>query len=239
MGLLSGLFNPTKNTQRGYKKLKQAYNSSINDFNQTRSLSDPFFQDMLSGGRQAYGTLADLIGVNGQGAQNGAVRDWQMSPAFQSVLDRGQRTIDQGAAARGTLMSGDAINASREYGQDLQNQEFDTQLGRLGQLVGYGQQGASGMAGNSRYLSDLLIGKGNAQVGYGQAKDQGNQAAAGNVLGIAGTILGAATGMPVNLGGGFGSGGRYTGSYNQYQTPVNPYLPTYYGTGGVNPYGVY
>ncbi|MCB0015431.1 MAG: hypothetical protein KDE34_26125 [Anaerolineales bacterium] len=239
MGWLDGLLNPTKNTQKGYKKLKRAYGASINDFNQTRSLTDPFFQDMLSGGRQAYGTLADLVGVNGQGAQSGAIRDWQMSPAFQSVLDRGQRTIDQGAAARGTLMSGDAINASREYGQDLQNQEFDTQLGRLGNLVNYGQAGASGMAGNSRYLSDLLIGRGNAQVGYGQAKDQGNQIGFQNIAGIAGTVAGLGAGPLGSLAAGFGQNGRYTGSYNQYQTPVNPYLPTYYGTGGVNPYGVY
>lgn len=236
MGWLDGLFNSTKHTQKGYKNLNRAYNSAMGDFSQTRSLTDPFFQEMLTGGRQAYGDLAALTGVQGAGAQKSAINDWQMSPAFQSALDRGQRTIDQGAAARGTLMSGDAINASREFGQDMQNREFDTQLGRLANLVGYGQQGAGGLANNSGTFANLRIGKGNAQLGYGQAKDEGNAAAAGNVLGITGSLLGLGMGLPpIN----FGQNGRLTGSYNQYQTPLNPYMPTYYGSNTVNPYGVY
>lgn len=235
MGFLDGLFNPSKNTKKGYKRLLNSYGTAQKDFNQARSLTDPFFQEMLTGGRQAYGTLADLVGINGQGAQNGAINDWQMSPAFQSTLDRGQRTIEQGAAARGTLMSGDAINASREYGQDLQNREFDTQLGRLASLVGHGQQGAGGLTSNSNQFGNLQIGKGQAYVDRGRAIDAGNQAAAGNVLGIAGTIAGAAAGMPINLGGGFGQNGRFNGSYNRYTQPYNPYTNTglYGGLGGL------
>lgn len=236
MGWLDGLFNPTKNTKKGYKRLLNAYDSAQGDFNQTRSLTDPFFQEMLTGGRQAYGDLAALSGVQGAGAQKSAINDWQMSPAFQSVLDRGQRTIDQGAAARGTLMSGDAINASREFGQDLQNQEFDTQLGRLASLVGYGQQGAGGLSNNSNQFGNLQIGKGQEYVNRGRAIDEGNQGAAGNILGIGGTILGAAMGMPPM---GFGSNGRLSGGYSKYQMPFNPYMPTYYGSNTINPYGVY
>lgn len=182
MGFLSALFNPNKKTNTGYYQ-------AIAEINRARGLTDPFFQQQLTQGGQASGLLADLLGINGIGAAQSAMGNWQRSPGYQAGLDAGQRQIDQGAAGRGLLLSGDTVKASQQFGQDYQNREYNAYLDRLASMGGGGYSGAQGLLGTAQGMGDLYINKGRAQ-------DAGRQSALANILGIAGTAVGAFTGMP-------------------------------------------
>ena len=113
--------------------------------------------------------------------------DYSNSPAFDAQLAAGTKAINQSAAARGSLNSGATLKALQGYGQDLYNQDYGNYLARLVGQQGVGATGASGITGNAQGIGQL-------QIGQGNARDAGNQAAFGNILGIDGTILGGLTG---------------------------------------------
>lgn len=202
MGILDGLFSPNKNTTRGF-------GNAINDLTQTREVTDPFYTGQINSGANARTRLEDLLFLNGQGAANTAIDQFQTSPGYQFQMDQGRAAIDQSAIARGGLNSGSTVKALTQYGQGLANQEYQQYLSNLGGIANQGAQGASGLLGTSQAA-------GNLQIGFGQSKDQGNQAAAGNILGIAGTLTGYGS------GGGFGGGtfGRlFGGGGSPYALP--------------------
>lgn len=194
MGWLDALFHPNKNTNQGY-------DSAIGSINASSAATNPYFESLVSGGSQANSLLMDLLGLNGVGAQSTAVGNYQNSPAFDAQLAAGTKAINQNAASRGLLTSGANAKALQGYGQDLYNQDYGNYLSRLAGLQSSGIAGASGLSSNAGQLANL-------QVGRGQARDAGNAGAFGNLLGIAGTGIGLATGWPV---GGFGRSGTGAG----------------------------
>lgn len=218
MGFLDFLFNPSKNTNRGYSQ-------AVDEQKRLRELTDPYYRTQMQGGTAAYNNLADLLGLNGGDAGQAALARIPELPSYQAGMESGQRALEQSAAARGTLLSGDTLKGVNEFGQ---NYWYDTKyrphLADLAGMVDRGNYGASGLTGNSQYTGNLAINK-------GQARDAGNQAAFGNVLGIAGTVLGAATGMPTaggRLFGGAGGGPTQLPGYGG--SSVAQYAPNYYGS---------
>lgn len=209
MGIFDAIFNPSKNTNR-------AYGQATADFNQTRGQTDPFYSGMVQGGSRANSMLYDLLGINGQGAQQQAMSAYSNSPGFDAQLAAGTRAIDQSGAARGQAQSGATQRALQGYGQDLYNQGYQQYLGQLSGVGNQGMAGASGLQGNSNQFGQLAIGAGNA-------KDAGNQAGFGNLLGIAGTVAGFAGGFPSGGMGGGGGFGRLFGGGNQAQPYTDPW----------------
>lgn len=176
MGILDGILNPTKNTNKGYKRAMAAHHANAQRVS-------PFYNQAMQGGAAANQSLNNYLGLNGVGAQQQAVDSYMTSPVFNAQFDQGQRAIDQSAASRGMLNSGDTLKALQGYGQGLYAQDYYNHLGMLGGQQGLGFQGAGS-------LTDLANTAGQLHIGRGQAKDAGNQAAAGNVLGFAGTAAG-------------------------------------------------
>jgi hypothetical protein len=131
---------------------------------------------------------------------------FQADPGYGFRLKEGIRALENSAAARGGLLSGNAMRGITRYGQGLASEEFDkafnryqagfaSRLNPLQALAGVGQTsantltGAAGQLGAS--LSNLAVGAGNARAsgyagtanalasGLGQGLNyyQGNQAA--------------------------------------------------------------
>jgi hypothetical protein len=131
---------------------------------------------------------------------------FQADPGYAFRMKEGLRAVENSAAARGGLLSGNAMRGITRFGQGLASEEFDrafnryqagfaSKLNPLQALAGVGQtssntlSNAAGQLGSS--LSNLAVGAGNARAsayagtanalasGIGQAYSnyQGNLAA--------------------------------------------------------------
>ena len=92
------------------------------------------------------------------------------SPEYDFRFDEGQRALENSAAARGMLFSGQTGKALQDYGQRAASQERATTLGQLMQAAGLGggaTQTATQAGGN------LAINLGGAQQQLGQARRSG------------------------------------------------------------------
>ena len=75
--------------------------------------------------------LLNALGVNGAPGTAAARSAFQASPGYNFQLGQGLQAIDRGAAARGTLNSGNTLMAEQKYGSDLANQEYGNWLTNL------------------------------------------------------------------------------------------------------------
>jgi len=72
------------------------------EFDKVNELLQPF----VSGGTGAFTSQLDLLGVNGNDAQQAAINSLQNGAAYQSQLATGENRILQNASATGGLYSG-------------------------------------------------------------------------------------------------------------------------------------
>lgn len=169
-GLISGalgLFGSSKaaNAQKDASEAQIALQKDI--YEDTTARFQPFYDQGL-GFSDAYNY--ELFGgpaptVNGQEYQG-----FQATPGYQFQLQEGLDAIDNSAAARGMLFSGDTMKAAQSYGQGLANQEYNTYLNRLATGAQSGQAAAGNMAN---------AGANYAQMGSNALGNYGNAAAAG------------------------------------------------------------
>ena len=126
-------------------------------------------------------------------------------PGYAFRLAEGQRALDRTAAARGGLISGNALKAAQRYGQEMGSQEYQNAFNRyyrereamlnpLQSLAGVGQTTAQSLGGAAQQYgsaagalasatgassANALLAQGNARAsaygGYGQAIGQGLQ----------------------------------------------------------------
>jgi hypothetical protein len=141
-------------------------------------------------------------------------------PGYGFRMSEGLKAVDRQAAARGGLISGNALKASQTYGQDMASQEYNNAFNRYqtvrGNTLQPFQMGAA--AGQS---AAAMQGQANANFGSagGQAIGQYGQGASG-IYGNAGNALNTAYG---NYGAGT------TGVLGAYGTNATNAL-----TGGAN-----
>jgi len=114
---------------------------------------------------------ADLLGLNGQGAANAAMGNFQKSPGYQWSFDQGLRGVDAGAAAKGMLRSGATLKAEQTFGTGLADQEFQKYYSNL---MGVSQLGESAAAGGAYTAANA--GSQAQQAGNTQASIYGNTA---------------------------------------------------------------
>jgi len=198
----------------------------------------PFYEAGITGQNR----LMDILGLSGRTGAEGygsamrpfGMSDFQSDPGYAFRMKEGLKSLDQQAAARGGLISGNALRAAQQYGQDLGSQEYMNAYNRyqtnrtnvlnpLQSLLGQGQStantlGAAGAgyasgAGNTMMTSAANIGNlgvaaGNARAsGYTGSADAWNRALGG----AAGTIV---SGLNANQM--YGSGSYGPGSSNWY-----------------------
>lgn len=117
-------------------------------------------------------------------------------PGYQFRLDEGQRNIENSAAARGGLMSGNFLKASQKYGQDYASNEFTNIANRYGQLAGVGQATNNQLASAGQNYANS----------YGANVQNAGNARASGYVGQANAVTGA-------INQGVGLYGAYKGGY--------------------------
>lgn len=126
-------------------------------------------QPWLAAGGHALSAQGDLLGLNGGGAQQGAITGLQSSPLFQSLYKTGQNTVLNNAAATGGLRGGNAAASLFDVGQQTLASVIQQQLANLSGISNTGQQSATSInasgANSSNAISQLLANSGAATGG--------------------------------------------------------------------------
>lgn len=159
-------------------------------FDKQVALQQPF-RDI---GLNAQNHVVNML--NGRYSQDFGMQDFQQDPGYAFRMSQGLKALDKSAAARGGLISGNALKAAQNYGQEAASQEYRNafnryQVNRSNQLqpwqslAGVGQSatttlgGYAGQQGAGISSALVQLGAGNAQA-YG---DMGNARASGYVGG--------------------------------------------------------
>jgi hypothetical protein len=172
-------------------------------------------------GQGANNLLSSFYGLNGSDPALGdsALAAFARSPDYQFAMKEGIGALDNSAASKGGLLSGNQMRAVTEYGSGLATQNLGNYLTRLS---GISQQGLT--AGG--YLGSIGTGAGNS-VGA-SANNVGNSlmaAGTADASGTLGTVKGINSGlnslslfnqMSKSSYGGGGSGFSLTGTGGLY-----------------------
>jgi hypothetical protein len=155
-------------------------------------------QPYREGGVTAQNQLMQMLGIGGDvnAANYGkygkdfAMSDFTTDPGYQFRLDEGMKGLNASAAARGGMISGAALKAATNYGQQAGSQEYrnafnryqtnrNNQIAPLQSLYAGGQAAAAGSAAQSQALGQNL-GSTYTNLGsnLGQAAVAGGNAAA-------------------------------------------------------------
>jgi hypothetical protein len=142
-------------------------------YQQTRQDQMPWMQ----AGQRALGKLEAVSDYTPFG-----MSQFTQDPGYAFRLKEGQRALDASAAARGGLISGNALRAAQGYGQEMGSQEYQNafnryqaerqaRLGPLQSLAGVGQTTAQQLgqtgAANAANVGNYLTGGAAAQAAGG------------------------------------------------------------------------
>jgi len=167
----------------------------------------------ITTGQGANNLLASFYGLNGNSALgDNALAAFKNSPDYQFALKEGIGALDNSAAAKGGLLSGNQLRAVTEYGSGLATQNLTNYLSRLGGLSTQGQN-AAGMLGQ--------IGSGTGSNINTASNNLGNAYMAGGTAEASGAL---------GMVKGFNSGLNSLSLYNQMSQSA--YKPTNYLSGG-------
>ena len=153
----------------------RAGEQGINDrFNQTRD----DFANVRNTGDAARDQQANLLGLNGTGAQQTATNAIQESPSQQFLRKRAERSLLQNSAAIGGIGGGNVRSDLVQQGVGFAQQDLDNQFNRLGSLSGAGNVATSnvGTLGSNAAQGAANMGQRAAEaqasgiLGAGQAK---------------------------------------------------------------------
>jgi hypothetical protein len=161
----------------------RASNLSNDQFQQTRQDQMPWLQ----AGERALGKLEGAVDYTPFG-----MSQFNADPGYAFRLKEGQKALDAQAAARGGLISGNALRAAVGYGQEMGSQEYQNAFNRYQQeraaklqplqsLAGVGQTTAANLgaagAANAGAMGNYLTGGAAAnaagQVGQANAYTSG------------------------------------------------------------------
>lgn len=139
-------------------------------------------QQMLSpyvnAGTSALGAQQNLLGLNGNGAQQTAIDGIQNGSQFQALNQQGQNAILQNSSATGGLRGGNTQAALAQFSPQLLQQLIQQQYSNLGGITSVGQNAAAGVGNagmsNANSISGLLQSQGSARAGASLAAGQAN-----------------------------------------------------------------
>jgi len=190
-------------------------------------LNEPFRQAGLTGQNMLLAQLqggpyasAKFGGVEGydpaSAMRNFGQGDFQADPGYAFRLSEGLKGMNATAAARGGLLSGNALRAGQEYGQQLGSQEYQNafnryQANRALQAQEYGNAFNRFQTERTNTLAPLQ-----SLAGVGQsATQQAQQAAQNYATGASGALgtFGAAQGSNI-IGAGNARASGYVGAAN-------------------------
>lgn len=153
----------------------------------------------VTAGGQSLTAQQNLLGLNGNTAQQAAIDQIKQGPAYLNAMESGANLITQNAAATGGLRGGNTQAALGRYGGDLLTGLVQNQFTNLGGLTSLGQNSAA-QTGNAGMQSANSISNSLAQ---GAAAQAGGYIAQGNAqAGMINSLFGG-LGVYKGLGGTF------------------------------------
>lgn len=195
-------------------------------------------------GTGAVNRLAAGLAQGGEFATPFSQTNWQQDPGYAFRLKEGQRALNQSAAARGGMISGNALKAAERYGQEMGSQEYQNAFNRyyrereamlnpLQSLANVGQSSAQSMGAGG-----LNTGSQIGNYGMTSAANQGNALLAG-----AAGRSSAYQGIGTNLGYALSNQNNWnrlsnmfsSGNDTQYPTQLPEGSYTYSLSGGFQP----
>jgi hypothetical protein len=192
----------------------------------------------LEAGQTALNALTPLA----TNYQKFGMDQFQQDPGYAFRLSEGQKALERSAAARGGLISGNALKAMQRYGQEMGSQEYqnafnryqterNAQLNPLQSLAGVGQSSANtlGQAGQQygQYVGNALINQG---ANAGNAGMVGANAMTSGLTGA----LSAYGKSPVSFSSLYGGNQMYNPTTNTGGFSGSSLANTFYsGTGGI------
>lgn len=160
------------------KSTEKAAKISDAQFQQTREDMAPW----RAAGETALSQLAEGTKDNGIFNRNFTLQDFVKDPGYDFRMQEGRNAVEQGAAARGGLLSGGAEKELLRYGQGFASNEFNnaynrwnnditTRFNRLSGVAGTGQTAtrdvAAAGADNARTIGDMMTSGASARAsGY-------------------------------------------------------------------------
>lgn len=244
-----------------YNEQKQKFSDIYDDtravYNDQRSLLDQTSAGLApyqAAGAGAMGLISDLYGLGGGAAfGEGSLARFRTSPDYAFAFDEGRRALENSAAARGGLLSGNFARGITQFGQNHATGFLDNYTKRLlgiadmgrssvisqgqlgipvGQLgLGMGQLGV-GMGG---VLSSLTGQVGNAYGNIGSAYGNIGSAQASGIVGGANAMTGGINSGVNNylLYNALGNRGSYSPNVG-LSSSINPGVAGggYLGSGG-------
>jgi hypothetical protein len=206
-GAIGGALGGVLEGNQAGNAAQAAANTTAAATNQATQLQREMFQaqqaqqaPFIQAGQTALNALTPLA----MNYQKFGMDQFQQDPGYAFRLSEGQKALDNQAAARGGLISGNALRAAAAYGQNMGSQEYqnafnryqterNAQLNPLQSLAGVGQT-ASNTLGSAGQQYGANVGNALLNQGYTQgnayiAGQQANQSMYGNI----GTALGKIT----------------------------------------------
>ena len=196
-------------------------------------------------GKYASAEFKGVPGFDSSSLMNNfTMADFQADPGYAFRLKEGMNAMNATAAARGGLISGNALKAGQQYGQEMGSQEYQNAFNRYNANRAFQAQ-EYGNAFN-RFQTE----RGNTLAPFQNLAASGQAAAAGqaaNIGNMAGANAALSTGAAnATAAGQVGSANAYTnaigqgiGAYQMNQlinrsaySPTSPY--NYYGANGGN-----
>lgn len=155
-------------------------------FDQIQALLKPYVD---AGGGGLIGQK-DLIGLNGPGAQTGAIDALANGPQMKALTQVGENSILQNASATGGLRGGNTQAALAQFRPQMLAQLINDQYSKLGGLTstGLGAATNTGNAGmnSSNQITQLLQQAGAANAGSALAAGKADAQMWGNTAGAVG-----------------------------------------------------
>ena len=164
-------------------------------FNKQVELQAPFREAGLTAQNKLLDYMGLSAGAGGKYAKDFSMADYQADPGYAFRLSEGMKGLNATAAARGGLISGNALRAATQYGQDMGSQEYQNafnryqtnrsnQLNPLQSLMGSSQTATNAMGQAGQNYADqageAYMGAGNARAsGYVGSANAWNQALGG------------------------------------------------------------
>ena len=113
----------------------------------------------IESGRGANNLLSSFYGLNGDPALgNNALARFAESPDYKFAFSEGMRGLENSAAARGGLLSGNAMRGITEFGQGLASNNLGNYLTRISGISNQGLTAANALAGNGATMGSQIGG---------------------------------------------------------------------------------
>lgn len=216
VGTVGGIYSANKSAGAAQDATREQVEAADRGIAEQRRQFDAI-QQLLSpyvaAGNGAIAGQQNLLGLNGQPAQQSAIDGIQTSAQFGALAQQGENAILANGSATGGLRGGSVQAALAQFRPQLLSGLIDQQYQRLGGLSSMGQNAAAGV-GNAgmatgNQITQLLGQQGAAQAGgaLAQGKAYGQMATA--VTGGIGQLSGMAGGVRPPTNGGTIQGGLF------------------------------